>query len=72
MYETVYEIKNDNNEQNNDLNDKFLFNIYSNQKKYLNINQNISNNLNFLNYERLKYSFKEKEPNNDKEKSLLM
>ncbi len=60
------------NEQNGNLNEKFLYNIYSNQKKYLNINQNISNNLNFVNYERLKNSYKEKESNDDIENENIL
>ena len=60
------------NGQDGNLNEKFLYNIYSNQKKYLNINQNISNNLNFVNYERLKNSYKEKESNDDIENDNIL
>ena len=78
MYVNIYQIKkagyNPNegefplNEQNYKSTDKLLLNVYSNESKYLGINQKISNNLNNLNYEELNTSYKNNIKRNDIEK----
>ncbi len=82
MYANIYKMKKDNPEEenyrlNNDvqnfnINDKFIYNINSNKNKYLNINQNISNNLNSLNFELFNTSLKEIDSKNKKESENKM